>query len=105
MLIILCIVGSYAVNNTMFDVKVMLIFGLLGYILPRFGFPVTPMLLAIILGPLAETSLRQALILSDGSFSILISRPISFVFILMSVLSLFYPYLSRFIKRLVPSRT
>ncbi|MGD9156121.1 MAG: tripartite tricarboxylate transporter permease, partial [Bacillota bacterium] len=69
-LIILCVTGAYAVNNTLFDVKIMLAFGVVGYLLSRVDFPVTPMLLAIILGPMAEISIRQSMILSEGSYLI-----------------------------------
>src|SRR5699024_10789296 len=74
-LLTLSFVGAYAVNNSVFDVRIMLIFGVAGVILQRFGFPLVPMLLGIILGPIAERALRQSLILSDGSLKIFITNP------------------------------
>lgn len=88
LLLIFCVVGSFAVNSTMFDVFVMLIFGVTGYVLQKFDFPLIPMVLALVLGPLAETSLRQALIISKGSYGIFFAKPISAAFLLISALSL-----------------
>lgn len=99
-LLVLCFIGSFAVNNTTFDVRVMLVFGLIGYILPKFGFPVTPMLLGIVLGPIAETSFRQALAVSDGSWLIFISNPISLVFILLAILSVLVPIVKPYITKI-----
>jgi len=79
-LIILCVTGAYAVNNTIFDVKVTIVFGAIAYVLGKQNFPVTPMLLAIILGPIIEVSMRRALLLSEGSYSIFFTRPISLYF-------------------------
>lgn len=90
-LLVLCFIGSFAINNTVFDAKIMLLFGLIGYILPKFGFPVTPMLLGIVLGPIAETSFRQALAISDGSWMIFVTEPISLVFVLLSIFSILLP--------------
>lgn len=91
----LCLVGSYAVNNALYSVGIALVFGVVGYILQKVGYPVTPMLIAIVLGPLAESSLRQSLILSQGSFTIFFTRPISFVFFLLCLLSVCLPYIQR----------
>lgn len=87
-LIILCATGAYAENNTMFDVWMMFLFGILGYILLRNDFPVAPLLLARILGPLAEFSMRQSLIISRGSYAIFFTRPICLFFIVLTVLSI-----------------
>lgn len=88
LLLIFCVVGAFAVNSTMFDVFVMLIFGILGYVLQKFNFPLIPLVLALVLGPLAETSLRQALIISRGSYVIFFAKPISAAFIFISLMSL-----------------
>jgi putative tricarboxylic transport membrane protein len=91
-ILIFCVAGTYAVNNSIFDVYLMLIFGVLGYLLPRFGFAVTPLLLALVLGPLAESSLRQALIMSGGNPIILVQRPIAFAVLAFTLLLLLYPF-------------
>lgn len=87
-LLVFCVVGAFAVNSSMFDVYVMVAFGLVGYIMQKFDFPLIPLVLALVLGPLAETSLRQALIISQGSYSIFFVKPISAVFLALSALSL-----------------
>ncbi len=99
-LLVLCFIGAYAVNNTLFDVKLMLFFGVIGVVMPYFGYPVTPMLLGIILGPIAENSLRQALILSDGSWLIFFTKPISAVFIILAALSFLAPVVTPYLKQI-----
>jgi len=98
-IVLLCITGAYAVNNAYFDVVVMLTFGLVGYVFSRLGFPVTPMLLAIILGPTAEESMRQSLIISNGNASIFFTRPICLAFILISCISIFLPLIRRVLSK------
>lgn len=82
----LCLVGAYSSNNSMSAVVIALVFGVIGYILPKYGYPLAPLLIAMILGPLAETSLRQSLVFSDGSFLIFFQRPISLVFVVLTVI-------------------
>lgn len=72
-----CVVGSYSLNGSVFDVGVMLGFGVLGYLFRKLDLPLAPLVLTLILGPLMEKSLRQSLIMSGGSVGILLSRPIS----------------------------
>lgn len=84
---IFAIVGAFASSGNIFDIWVTIFFGLLGYILEKYEFPVAPIALAIILGPLAEVSLRQSLIFSKGDPMILINRPISGVLIVIAILS------------------
>jgi putative tricarboxylic transport membrane protein len=86
---ILCVVGSYAVQNSLFDVKTMLFFGVLGYFMRRYAFPIPPLLIAFILGPMVEDPLRQALIISGGSPVIFFGSPISLAFIVLTGLSIF----------------
>jgi putative tricarboxylic transport membrane protein len=74
---VLCVVGSFAIAGRMFDVYVMLIFGLVGFGLRHFGYPMAPLVLGIVLGDLLEKNLRRALILSDGDISPFFTRPIS----------------------------
>lgn len=92
---VLCIVGSYAINNNFFDVCVMFIFGVIGYFMEKAKFPVSPIVLALILGPMAERELRKALIMSDGSLSIFFTRPISIMFIILAVITLFWPIVKK----------
>lgn len=76
---VLCVVGSYAIASRLFDVWVMLGFGILGYVLRRQGYPVAPLVLGMVLGDLMEKGLRRGLVLSDGSMAPFFTRPISAV--------------------------
>lgn len=87
-IMILCVLGSFAVNNAVFDVKVTLVFGILCYVLSRLDFPMTPLVISMVLGSLAERNLRQSLVMSRGSFSIFLSRPISVMFLAVTFLLL-----------------
>ena len=91
MIVPLCVIGAFAVNLNIFDVYVMLASGLLGYALYLFGFPLAPMVLAVILGPLADENLRRALLVfEDESWaSVFVDHPIGTVLILV-VLFTFY---------------
>src|SRR5699024_9706569 len=83
--LLLCVIGTYALNNSMFDVLVMAVFGVLGYLLPRYGFPVTPVLIGVVLGGMIESEFRRSLILSGGSLDIFVTRPISLVLLIAIV--------------------
>jgi putative tricarboxylic transport membrane protein len=95
----LCVVGTYALRNTFFDTAVMFCFGLLGYFMKKYGFPVVPMLLAIILGPNLEEHLRMSLIISQGDPSIFVRHPISLIFIVISIISFGTPLVRPLLKK------
>ena len=82
-----CTAGAYSTNNSMYDVYYIFIFGILAYYLRRLNFQLVPILLGIVLGPLAEMNFRRALMLSDGSLSIFVTRPISLAFLLVAFAS------------------
>lgn len=86
-----CVIGSFALNNRMFDVWVMLGFGVVGYILEKNDVPLGPFVIGFVLAPLAETNLREGLMQSGGSYLPLLSRPLSFLFLVVSVLMLISP--------------
>lgn len=88
MILVLSIVGSYAMNNSLFDVLVTVLFGIIGYLMTKLEIPQSPIVLALILGPMAESNLRKAILMYEGSWSFLYTRPITMVFILLSVFSL-----------------
>jgi putative tricarboxylic transport membrane protein len=81
-------VGVYSVNSSIFDIYLLLFFGLLGYFLRKMDFPVAPAILGIVLGPRLELALRQSLILSHGSWSIFVTEPISAALLAALVLML-----------------
>lgn len=94
MLLILAIVGSYSLNNSWFDVWVMVVAGIFGYFLFLSGFPAAPVVLGLVLGPILESQIRRSLIISGGDWSVFVTRPLSLIVILLSLLSLFGPALS-----------
>ena len=89
------ILGSYALRNNMFDVGAMLLIAVIGYFFLKLEIPIAPIVLALILGPLAESNLRRSLLLSQGSASIFFTRPICIFFLLLAVLSLCWPLLRK----------
>lgn len=81
-----CVVGSYSLSNSVFDIGAMLGFGILGYIFKKLDIPAAPLVLTLILGPLMERGLRQSLEMSRGDFSIFFSRPLSATLLAIAVL-------------------
>lgn len=88
-ILVLSIVGSFSLGNNIFDVYTMLLFGLLGYFMRKTGFSPAPLILGLILGPIAETGYRQSLVLAPGNvFLYILERPISFILFALTVLSI-----------------
>jgi len=85
------VVGAYSVNNTVFDVMIMTLFGLIGYLLRKLDFPLAPVVLTLILGPMMEQALRQSLEMSRGSFGIFLESPIAVVLLVLTALILIAP--------------
>ncbi|MEO6564481.1 MAG: tripartite tricarboxylate transporter permease [Casimicrobiaceae bacterium] len=98
---VLCVVGSFAISSRLFDVWVMLGFGVLGFVLRRLDYPVAPLVLGMVLGDLMEKSLRRGLVLSDGGLGPFFSRPISMVLWLTILLVVLWkiPQLRRLFTR------
>jgi putative tricarboxylic transport membrane protein len=99
-IVVACLIGAYGVNNNAADILVMSAFGVFGYLAEKFGYGLAPLVLAFVLGPLMETSLRQSLIISQGDFSIFVARPISGVLLAIGLLSIVVPLLRRVFRRL-----
>jgi len=91
---VLCIVGTFALNNRMFDVWSLFIFGIIGFLMEKFKFPLTPIILGIVLGPIIEANLREGLMASSGSFLPVITRPISLIFLILAIISVVLPSLA-----------
>jgi len=92
-IMLFCLIGVYSVNNNVFDIFVMIFFGVVGYLAKRLDFEPAPFILAVVLGPLFEENLRQSLIYSRGDFSIFFTRPISLAFMLVAILLVIYPFI------------
>ena len=88
LILLFCIVGVYSISNSFFDVGIMMLFGILGYLMKKFDYEPAPLVLAFVLGPIMEQGLRQSLKLSGGSFFIFVTRPVSATFLALAVLLL-----------------
>jgi putative tricarboxylic transport membrane protein len=98
LIVVFSTVGAFSANNNLFDIWMMLGLGVLGYLMKKLHYPVVPLILALVLGKLAENSLRQALTLSGGSMWIFFKRPISAVFVSLAILAYLFPLVQWAIK-------
>jgi putative tricarboxylic transport membrane protein len=93
------LLGAYAVNTSIFDVQVAIVIGLVGFLFRRFGMPITPLILGLILGPNLELQFRRALQISGGDYSTLIASPLSKILYLVLFVALFTPVITRIMKK------
>ena len=103
LIIAICVIGTYAVSFSPFDLLVMAVIGLVAYAMRKQDYPLGPAILGLVLGDLMEQNLRRSLIMSKGSAAIFFTRPVSAVFIGLAVLSLLAPFLLRHFRRRAPS--
>lgn len=89
LLMVVCCAGAFAIANSAFEVYIMLVFGVVAYFMNKFGFPAVPIVLGMVLGPIAESNLRNALALSGGSWLIFVQRPICLAFIILTFVLIF----------------
>ena len=100
LILLFCLIGGYTINNNVFDVFVMIIFGAVGYLFRKFEFEGAPLMLALVLGPLLNLNLRQALLISEGNFIDFFTRPISAVTLGIAILFLITPAFPFVMRRL-----
>lgn len=93
------LLGAYAINTSIFDVQVAIVIGLVGFLFRRFGMPITPLILGLILGPNLELQFRRALQISGGDYSTLIASPLSKILYLVLFFALFTPVITRIMKK------
>lgn len=98
-IIVVCAVGAFTVHNAMFDVWLMLGFGVLGYLFKKLDYPMAPMVLALVLGDRAEDSFRQAMLLSQGSLDIFFSNYLVGSITALAIILLFWPMLSKLMAK------
>jgi len=98
LIVYICAVGSYAVNNSTTDIWYMMLFGIVGYVFKKLDYPIAPMVLALVLGDMAETALRQSLIMSQGSPMIFFASPISATLVIASFLLTVWPLLGSYLR-------
>jgi putative tricarboxylic transport membrane protein len=91
LILLLCIVGSYVTNNNSYDVIIMGVFGLVGYLMKKFNYEAAPLILALVLGPMMESALRRSLVISEGGFGLFFTRPISGSFLILAFIILLSP--------------
>jgi putative tricarboxylic transport membrane protein len=89
-ILLFCVTGAYSINNNVFDIIVMIIFGIAGYLFKKFGYEAAPFILGFVLGPMFEVNLRRSLLISQGSFSIFFTRPIALAAIVVCVVLLLF---------------
>jgi putative tricarboxylic transport membrane protein len=99
LILLFCLIGAYSINYSTIDVLFMILFGILGYLMKKFEYEGAPLVLAYVLGPMLEMALRQSLTMSNGSFSIFFTRPISAIGILAAIFLVISPLLPWIGKR------
>jgi len=100
LIVFICAIGAYAVNNSMLDVWYMVVFGVIGYAFKKLDYPLAPLVLALVLGDLAENALRQSLIMSQGSLLIFFQSPISAVITVAAIVLFLLPVFTPLVRRL-----
>ena len=103
-IVVICAIGAYTVNNALLDISIMLFFGVVGYLFKKLNYPLAPLVLALVLGDIAESSFRQSMLLSQGSLSIFWSNGLVSAIMVLALLMLFWPLISAVIGRLKSGR-
>ncbi len=103
-IVVLSVIGSYAINNSIFDIGLMITFGMIGLAFDSFRIPTPPLVIGLILGPILDTTLQQSLLIGGGSYGIFLQNPISAVLLIFALLSMlqatpFFGSLSKLIRR------
>jgi putative tricarboxylic transport membrane protein len=93
-IIVVCAIGAFTVNNAMFDIWLMLVFGVVGYVFKKLDYPIAPMVLALVLGAKAEDSFRQSMLVSQGDPMIMFSNPLVGSITTLALLMLLWPIIS-----------
>jgi hypothetical protein len=96
---LIAITGTYATNNSVTEVYITVIFGVIGYLMKHADLPAAPIIMGIVLGPLLETHFRRALIISNGAYSTFFLHPVSAIFLCAAIVSILYPFIRWALKR------
>jgi putative tricarboxylic transport membrane protein len=99
LIVYVCAIGAYAVHNSTVDIWYMLIFGVVGYLFKKLDYPIAPMVLALVLGDMAESALRQSLIMSQGSPLIFLASPLAAVLVCLSLWLLLAPVIHPWLRQ------
>jgi putative tricarboxylic transport membrane protein len=103
-IVVICAIGAFTVHNAMMDVWLMLLFGVIGYVFKKLDYPLAPLVLALVLGDKAEDSFRQAMLVSQGDLSIMVSNPLVGSITGLALLLLFWPLISKAIAKVRPPK-
>jgi putative tricarboxylic transport membrane protein len=103
-IIVICAIGAYTVHNAMLDIWFMLLFGVVGYLFKKLDYPLAPLVLALVLGDKAEDSFRQAMLVSQGEVAIMWSNPLVGSITTLALILLFWPLISRVLKKIRPDK-
>jgi putative tricarboxylic transport membrane protein len=98
-ILVFATLGVYSYNQSVFDLGLLFVFGIVGYVMRRFDFPVAPAIIGMILGPLAEENFRRALSITQGDYSVFFTHPISATLLAIALLIIVAPYLLRLLQR------
>ncbi|TPW31875.1 tripartite tricarboxylate transporter permease [Pararhizobium mangrovi] len=101
LIMVLCVMGVYSLESSVFDLWVMLVFGLVGYALRRFDYPLPPLVIGLVLGPVCEGNFRRSLIISGGHYDIFFSRPIATTIIVVNILLVLWMLIPKSLKQRV----
>lgn len=91
LIILFCLIGAYSINNSVFDMGVMILFGVVGYLLKKFDYETAPLILGFVLGPMFEVNLRRSLLMSQGSFAIFVEKPIALIALIICLILIVLP--------------
>jgi putative tricarboxylic transport membrane protein len=95
-IMVLCVVGAFTLGNSLFDVLVAVVFGVIGFFMRKYGYPGAPLVLGVILGPMAEDNLNRAMLVSGNDWTIILQRPISLFFLILSVVSIVFALIAAY---------
>jgi TctA family transporter len=104
LIIVACAIGAFSVHGAMFDIWLMLVFGVVGYVFKKLDYPLAPLVLAVVLGDRTEDAFRQAILGSRGDLRVFWSHPLSATISSLALLLLFWPLITGVIQRLRPAR-
>lgn len=104
-IVVLCVVGSFAISGAHFNILLMIVFGILAYILKKLDFPLTPLIISLVLGQMMEANLRRSLQLSGGSYAIFFTRPVSCTIMVIALLILFSPVIKKLVQKIKARKT
>jgi putative tricarboxylic transport membrane protein len=104
-ILVFCAIGAYTVHNSTFDVVLMLVFGIVGYVLKKCQYPLAPLVLAMVLGDKAEEAFRQAIVSSQGNLGVFFSNSLVSSIMVLGLIALFWGVISAGISRLRSRKT